>query len=93
MLPNNVEVLDNSTEALTAFDMFNLIVTKQRYQVAGRYVNRRNRLGLPYIDAPTGLVDLEPKFEEKDFLVISIGGNDFAKRFEMNPTRILESVK
>ena len=92
MLPD-VEVRDRSTEELDAMTMINVLEAGQRLQVRGQYVNHRNGVGLPYDDAPRGRVDLCPNFGPKDFLVLSVGGNDFALRQEMNPTVILDFVR
>ena len=61
------------------------------------YVNHRNQIGLPYEGHAVGgggvQVNPNPEFGEKDFIVLSIGGNDFAKRFEDRVDVILEDVR
>ena len=47
---------------------------------------------MPY-DPPDGRIQPNPEIKPKDFVVISVGGNDFALRGEMNPTEILKYVR
>ena len=57
------------------------------------YVENRNKIGVPYDEAPLGNVDLDPEFTDKDFIFLSVGGNDFALRGELDPKVILQYVK
>ena len=56
-------------------------------------MQNRTSLGIPY-DPPNGRINqnFDPE-EDLDFLVLSVGGNDFALRGEMNPTEILKYVR
>ena len=55
----------------------------------------RKEIGVPYEDNPpsSGAVDPNPEFGAKDFVVLCVGGNDFALRGEMDPTAILDLVQ
>ena len=92
MLPN-VEVKDRSTEELDGMSMINALNSGRTINVRYQYVQHRNELGLPYDEAPRGHVQIDPEFGPKDFVVISVGGNDFALRHEMDPTVILGFVR
>ena len=92
MLPN-VEVRDRSAERQDSLTMLNCLQKDETYQVLDHYVRHRNDIEIPYDDAPTGAVHLNPEFGPKDFLVLSVGGNDFALRHETNPTIILGYVR
>ena len=73
--------------------MLNCLQKDETYQVLQHYVQHRNDIGIPYDEAPTGAVHLDPEFGPKDFLVLSVGGNDFALRHETNPTVILGYIR
>ena len=55
-------------------------------------MQRRRKLGVPY-DPPNGRINLNPRFEPNDFVVVSVGGNDVALRGEMDPTEIFKYVR
>ena len=57
------------------------------------YVDHRNSIKCPYDEAPLGSVELDPEFTDKDFIFLSLGGNDFALRGEMDPAVICGYVK
>jgi hypothetical protein len=63
-----------------------------RFPVRSPYVQHRNEIGIPY-DPPSGLIGVDPSFGPRDFVVLSVGGNDFALRGETNPAAILEIVR
>ena len=77
MLPN-VSVKDRSTEELDSNRMLQCLTNSKPFSVGSSYVEHRNQIGVPYDDAPDGKVKLDPEFGEKDFVVLSVGGNDFA---------------
>ena len=58
------------------------------------YVDHRKEIGCPYngISRNNG-VDFNPEFSDKDFIFLSLGGNDFALRGEMDPVVILAYVR
>ena len=90
MVPaDKVEVKDRTTEELDAMSLNNCLALGRKIQVRSHYVENRRRLGVPY-DPPNGNVDPDFDPEPNDYLVISVGGNDFALRGEMNPTEILK---
>ena len=92
MLPN-VEVKDRATEELDAMSMLSCLQRGQPVRVRGQYVDHRNNIGCPYDEAPKGVVDIDPEFGPKDFIFLSVGGNDFALRGEMDPVAICDYVK
>ena len=92
LLPG-VEVRDRAGECADALTMAHCLERGARYHVAPHYVAHRNALGLPYDGAPDGALDLDPEFGGGDFLVLSVGGNDFALRGETDPAAILEQVR
>ena len=73
-----VEVKDRSTADINSEGFLQCLQENQCFQVADCYVNERNEIGVPYEEAPTGNVQLLPEFGEKDFLVLSVGRNDYA---------------
>lgn len=88
-----VEIKDRSTEELDAMSLLNRLQRGSTIRVSRHYVDHRQEIGIPY-DPPSGNVD--PSLGEigpKDFLVLCVGGNDFALRGEMNPTAILSFVR
>ena len=89
---NNVEVKDRSTEELDSVRMMSCLKGSFTFNVGLNYVAHRNKIGIPYDEAPNGEVKIDPEFGEKDFLVLSVGGNDFALFGEMDPTVILGRV-
>ena len=89
----NVEVKDRATEELDSQTMLECLLTNNAYHVRKHYVDNRNKINCPYDEAPRGEVDLNPEFGEKDFLFLSVGGNDFALRGEMDPKVILGYVR
>ena len=90
MIPaDKVEVRDRTTEELDAMSLNNCLALGRKIQVRSHYVENRRKLGVPY-DPPSGKVDPDFDPEPNDYLVISVGGNDFALRGEMNPTEILK---
>ena len=93
LVPANVEVKDRSAEELDAMTYLHCLQTRTRYRVRGHYVAHRADAGVPY-DPPDGAIDVCPAFDpELDFVVICVGGNDFALRGEMDPTVILGFVR
>ena len=50
-------------------------------------------MGIPYDEAPDGHVRLDPTFGPRDFVVVCVGGNDFALRDTVVPEDILKAVK
>ena len=89
----NVEVKDRATEELDSMTMLHYLQDGHTYQVRKHYVDHRNAIGCPYDEAPRGSVNLDPDFTDKDFIFLSIGGNDFALRGEMDPVVICGYVK
>ena len=61
--------------------------------VGSNYVTHRNEIGVPYDEAPDGKVQIDPDFTAKDFVFVSVGGNDFALMNVLDPVVILERVK
>ena len=83
------EVIDKATEDLDSLQMINCIKKDISYQVAQPYVEYRNQIGLPY-DPPSGLIDVRNlDIKRGDFLILSVGGNDFLNRGELNPPCIV----
>merc|ERR1719453_1987022 len=87
MLPK-VDVKDRSTEELDGMNLLRCLQEGSKIQVREHYVIHRQDIGVPY-DPPDGNVDPNPDFGPKDFVVVCVGGNDFALRGEMNPTVII----
>ena len=92
MLPN-VTIKDRSTEELASISMLACLEQNKRYQVGSNYVKHRNELGIPYDEAQDGNVQLDPQFGPKDFVFLSVGGNDFALFNVMDPAVILARVE
>jgi len=90
ILPN-VEVKDRSTECLTAFELKNCLLQGNTFRVDQQYVTHRNEIGIPY-DPPSGKVNPGPNFGPKDFIFLSVGGNDFALRGVLDPAEIIGLV-
>ena len=88
-----IEVKDRSTEELDSVRMTACLKESKPFEVGAHYVKHRNEMGIPYDEAPSGAVKIDPEFGEKDFVVISVGGNDFALFGEMDPTVILGRVQ
>ena len=83
------EVIDKATEDLDSLTMIQCIKKDTPYQVAEPYVDYRKEIGVPY-DPPSGKVDLRNlNISPNDFLVLSVGGNDFLHRGELNPPNII----
>lgn len=92
ILPN-VEIKDRSTEELDAMSLLQCLEMGRKIKVRRPYVTHRQDIGIPY-DPANGNVDPNPgAIGPKDFLVLCVGGNDFALRGEMNPTVILGFVR
>ena len=90
MMPvDKIEVKDRTTEELDAMSLLNYLSLGRKIKVRSHYVDNRQKLGVPY-DPPSGYVSPDFDPETNDYLVISVGGNDFALRGEMNPTEILK---
>ena len=90
MMPEDkVEVKDRTTEELDSMSLINYLTLNRTINVRSHYVQNRTQLGVPY-DPPSGAVNPNFDPEPSDYLVISVGGNDFALRGEMNPTEILK---
>jgi len=94
MLPD-IEVRDRSTEELDAMSLLNCLQQGKAIGVRDHYVRHRKEIGVPYEDNPpsSGAVDPNPEFGAKDFVILCVGGNDFALRGEMDPTAILDLVQ
>jgi hypothetical protein len=50
-------------------------------------------LGKPYDGTKSGSLNLNPKFQDTDFIALSLGGNDFALRRETDVSVIIKLVK
>ena len=92
MLPN-VTIKDRSTEEIASISMLACLEKNKRFQVGLNYVQHRNELGIPYDEAQDGNVQLDPQFGQKDFVFVSVGGNDFALYNVLDPAVILARVE
>ena len=79
--------------------MFQCLERNRPIQVRGHYVQHREQINCPYeskYPPPTGgsaSIEIAGPFNKEDFIALSVGGNDFALRGEMNPTEILRYVR
>jgi len=94
LLPN-CTIRDRSTEELDAMTFLDCLHSGRNIQVRQHYVQHRKQIGIPYDDGNTGTgsIDPSPDIGPSDFVVLCMGGNDFALRGEMDPTIILEYVQ
>ena len=88
MLPKTIELKDRTTDELTAMKLVDHLRRGRRIKVRSQFVENRQRLGQPY-DPPSGAVSPDFDPNTNDYLVISVGGGDFAVEGEMNPTVIV----
>eukprot|EP00362_Geleiidae_sp_MMETSP1317_P001866 CAMPEP_0201285726 /NCGR_PEP_ID=MMETSP1317-20130820/113742_1 /ASSEMBLY_ACC=CAM_ASM_000770 /TAXON_ID=187299 /ORGANISM="Undescribed Undescribed, Strain Undescribed" /LENGTH=83 /DNA_ID=CAMNT_0047611571 /DNA_START=1 /DNA_END=252 /DNA_ORIENTATION=- len=82
--------MDRSTEELTADHLLRCLKFGQTIHVARHYVRHRNHIGIPYYN--DGRINPNPEFGPKDFVIICVGGNDFALRGVMDPAEILRLI-
>jgi len=90
------KINDRSTEELTAKTMIYCLRQNLGVDVRKHYMDRRDGLGIPYEGQDCyGRIRIGRNitFSEKDFIAISVGGNDFALEGEMDPTVILGHVR
>ena len=98
LLPG-IEIRDRSTEELDGLTMLRCLQRGSMIQVRGHYVQHREQINCPYeskYPAPSGgsaSIEINGPFDKEDFIALSVGGNDFALRGEMDPTEILRNVR
>ena len=79
--------------------MFQCLERGRPIQVRGHYVQHREQINCPYesryqaFNGSSASIEIAGPFDKEEFIALSIGGNDFALRGEMNPTEILRYVR
>ena len=80
--------------------MFQCLERGRPIQVRGHYVQHREQINCPYESdyssfrtGGSASINIKGPFDKEEFIALSIGGNDFALRGEMNPTEILRYVR